>query len=62
MEINAFLLYTHTFSVSPFRMRENLVFFFFYYIPNGLRLLFTGEILPKEKKKTVAASDSQPTV
>jgi hypothetical protein len=43
-------------------MRENLVFFFFYYIPNGLRLLFTGEILPKEKKKTVAASDSQPTV
>jgi hypothetical protein len=55
-------IHTHIFGFSLSDEGEFCFFFFFYYIPNGLRLLFTGEILPKEKKKTVAASDSQPTV
>lgn len=44
-------IHTHIFGFSLSDEGEFCFFFFFYYIPNGLRLLFTGEILPKEKKK-----------
>lgn len=53
MEINAFvLLYTHTFSVSPFRMRENFVSSSSFIISRTVSAFYSREkSSPKKKKK-----------